>query len=91
MHHQVDINKLRQEYSDSLNGWSEHLSKVQECFANVITKSWQKNRYIVRNLPFAPDQAVICPPHSLLNLAPNQQHRSDYATGVWEGSSAEPI
>jgi Branched-chain amino acid aminotransferase/4-amino-4-deoxychorismate lyase len=33
----------------------------------------------------------MCPPHSLLNLAPNQQHRADYATGVWEGSSAEAV
>ena len=44
-----------------------------------------------RNLPFAPEKMVMCPPHSMLNFAPNQQHRSDYATGAWEGSSAEPM
>ncbi len=86
-----DINLWRAEYKESLQGWHEEINKVQLHFADVIKKSWQKTKYIARNLPFVPDKMVICPPHSVLNLAPNQQHRSDYATGSWEGSSAEPI
>jgi branched-subunit amino acid aminotransferase/4-amino-4-deoxychorismate lyase len=84
------VNRLRDEYRDSLKNWQESPQKIQAFFADTIKDSWRKNRYVARNLPFAPDRAVICPPHSLLNFAPNQQHRTDYATGVWEGSSAEP-
>jgi branched-subunit amino acid aminotransferase/4-amino-4-deoxychorismate lyase len=81
----------RAEYYESLKDWHEEINKVQLHYADVIQKSWQKTKYIARNLPFAPDKMVICPPHSVLNLAPNQQHRADYATGTWEGSSAEPM
>ncbi len=91
MGNNFDLSALRKEYYDSLANWQEYSQAVQYHFASVIEHSWPKNRYIVRNLPFAPDQAVICPAHSLLNFAPNQQHRADYATGVWEGSSAEPL
>jgi branched-subunit amino acid aminotransferase/4-amino-4-deoxychorismate lyase len=86
-----NLKLFREEYFNSLKGWHEEINKVQLHFAGVIQKSWQKTKYIARNLPFAPDKMVICPPHSILNLAPNQQHRADYATGIWEGSSAEPI
>ncbi|CAL7964012.1 conserved hypothetical protein [Gammaproteobacteria bacterium] len=85
------LNLWRAEYYESLKGWHEDINKVQLHFANVIQKSWQKTKYVARNVPFAPDKMVMCPPHSALNLAPNQQHRSDYATGAWEGSSAEPM
>jgi branched-subunit amino acid aminotransferase/4-amino-4-deoxychorismate lyase len=86
-----NLNSWRAEYRDSLNGWHEENSRVQNHFAGVINKSWQKTKYVARNLPHAPDKMVICPPHSMLNFTPNQQHRSDYATGAWEGSSAEPM
>jgi hypothetical protein len=85
------LNSWRAEYKDSLKEWHEEINPVQEHFAEVIKKSWQKTKYIARNLPFNQEKMVICPPHSILNLAPNQQHRSDYATGAWEGSSAEPV
>jgi len=85
------LNLWRAEYYESLKGWHEDINKVQLHFADVIQKSWQKTKYVARNVPFAPNKMVICPPHSALNLAPNQQHRSDYATGAWEGSSAEPM
>lgn len=87
----LDLNSWRAQYYESLKDWHEEINKVQLHFADVIKKSWQKTKYIARNVPFAPDKMVICPPHSALNLAPNQQHRSDYATGAWEGSSAEPM
>lgn len=83
------LQALRKEYQKSLQGWQEPLSKSQAHFATVIEKSWQKNRYVGRNLPWSPEKVVICPSYSLLNFAPNQQHRIDYATGAWEGSSAE--
>ena len=86
-----EIQQWRAEYSNSLGGWHEEVNKVQLHFADLIKSSWQKTKYVVRNLPFEPDKMVICPPHSALNLAPNQQHRTDYATGAWEGSSAEPM
>ena len=86
-----DLELWRNEYRESLGGWHEEINKVQLHFAEVIKNSWQKAKYVARNLPFAPDKMVICPPHSALNLAPNQQHRTDYATGAWEGSSAEPM
>ena len=85
------INSWRAGYYESLKGWHEEINKVQMHFADVIKKSWQKTKYVARNVPFAPDKMVICPPYSALNLAPNQQHRSDYATGSWEGSSAETM
>lgn len=87
----TDLKNLRAEYRESLKDWQEATGKIQSHFATVISKSWQKSRYVARNLPFAPEQAVICPPHSLLNFAPNQQHRIDYGAGVFEGSSAEPM
>ena len=86
-----DLNLWREEYKESLKGWHEEINRVQLHFADVVQKNWQKSKYIARNLPYAPDKMVICPPYSALNLAPNQQHRADYATGSWEGSSAEPI
>lgn len=86
-----DLMDLRKEYIDSLNGWSEEINPVQKHFASVVEKSWKNTKYIARNLPFAPEKVVMCPPHSILNFAPNQQHRADYATGAWEGSSAEPV
>ncbi|HBS52252.1 MAG TPA: hypothetical protein DEA62_04660 [Coxiellaceae bacterium] len=85
-----NIENWRTEYKESLTGWHEEVNKVQSHFDDVVQKSWQKTKYIARNLPFAPEKVVMCPPHSILNFAPNQQHRIDYATGVWEGSSAEP-
>lgn len=88
-HSNQNLDSWRAEYYESLKGWHEEVSKVQAHFADVIKQSWPKAKYIVRNLSFAPDKIVMCPPHSALNLAPNQQHRADYATGVWEGSSAE--
>lgn len=84
-----NIEAWRQEYRESLKGWHEDVNQVQLHYADVVNKSWQKTKYVARNLPFAPEKVVMCPPHSVLNLAPNQQHRSDYATGAWEGSSAE--
>lgn len=86
-----NIQNWRNEYCGALGNWQETPNKVQDHFADLIDKGWQKTKYIARNLPFAPEKAVMCPPHSILNLAPNQQHRSDYATGSWEGSSAEPV
>lgn len=86
-----DLKIWRNEYTESLKDWHEDINKVQQHFAEIIKTSWQKTKYIARNVPFAPDKMVICPPHSMLNLAPNQQHRTDYATGAWEGSSAEPM
>ena len=86
-----DIMALRQEYKDSLNGWHEDYNSVKKHFSGLIDKSWQKTKYVARNLPFAPDKVTMCPPHSILNMAPNQQHRADYATGAWEGSSAEAV
>ena len=85
-----NIENWRTEYKKSLTDWHEEVTKVQSHFGDVIQKSWQRTKYIARNLPFAPEKVVMCPPHSVLNFAPNQQHRTDYATGVWEGSSAEP-
>ncbi|MBU0744845.1 MAG: aminotransferase class IV [Gammaproteobacteria bacterium] len=86
-----NIANWRQEYRDSLTGWHEDVNKVQTHYADLVGKSWQKTKYVARNLPFAPEKVVMCPPHSILNLAPNQQHRADYATGAWEGSSAEAV
>lgn len=86
-----NLHLWRDEYKESLQGWHEEINRVQLHFAEVIEKSWQKVKYVGRNLPFAPDKMVMCPPYSALNLAPNQQHRADYATGSWEGSSAEPV
>ena len=85
-----NIENWRTEFKKSLTDWHEEVTKVQSHFGDVIQKSWQRTKYIARNLPFAPEKVVMCPPHSVLNFAPNQQHRTDYATGVWEGSSAEP-
>lgn len=85
------IKALRKEYIGSLSGWKEEVTELHSHYGDLIQKSWQKNRYIARNLPFSPGKIAMCPPHSILNFAPNQQHRSDYATGSWEGSSAEPI
>lgn len=85
------INTWREEYRESLKNWHETLNPVQLHYAEVIKKNWQGTKYIARNLPFAPDKLVVCPPYSALNIAPNQQHRGDYATGLFEGSSAEPV
>jgi branched-subunit amino acid aminotransferase/4-amino-4-deoxychorismate lyase len=85
-----DLQLWRDEYLNALQGWNEEINKTQLHFADIIKKSWQQTKYVVRNLPSAPDKIIMCPPHSALNLAPNQQHRTDYATGAWEGSSAEP-
>ncbi|MDR1057447.1 MAG: hypothetical protein LBL17_02630 [Coxiellaceae bacterium] len=86
-----NLKSLRDEYLEALRDWDENVNKVQLHYANVIAKSWQGTKYIARNLPFAPEKIVICPPNSILNFAPNQQHRIDYATSAWEGSSAEAI
>jgi len=86
-----DVIALRQEYQDSLDGWHEDFNPVKKHFSDLVGKSWQKTKYVARNLPFAPDKVTMCPPHSILNMAPNQQHRADYATGAWEGSSAEAV
>ena len=86
-----NIENWRDEYCGSLKDWQEPANQLQSHFADLVGNNWQKTKYIARNLPFAPEKAIMCPPHSLLNLAPNQQHRTDYATGCWEGSSAEPI
>lgn len=85
----INLEKLRSEYQESLQDWREEINKVQLHYKSVVQKCWQKTKYVARNLPYASDKVVMCPPHSLLNLAPNQQHRADYATGAWEGSSAE--
>lgn len=86
-----ELKNLRNEYVESLQGWHEDVSKIQLHYADVIAKSWQKTKYVARNLPFTSEKVVMCPPHSILNFAPNQQHRIDYATGSWEGSSAEAV
>lgn len=78
------------EYCNTLQGWQEKINELQLHFANVIEENWHKTKYITRNLPFAPKKMIMCPPHSILNFAPNQQHRIDYGTGVIEGLSAEP-
>jgi len=85
------VQELRKEYVESLQGWKETLNPVQEHFAQVTKKHWHGTKYISRNLPFQGEKLVICPPYSALNMAANQQHRTDYATGIFEGSSAEPI
>ncbi len=86
-----NIESWREEYKTSLQGWREDVSAVHLHYKELVKKSWQKTKYVTRNLPFAPEKMVMCPPHSVLNFAPNQQHRSDYATGAWEGSSAEAM
>lgn len=82
---------IRQDYQASLRGWQEEMNSVKEWYKKTIEQSWQQAKYVVRNVPFAPDKLVVCPPHSAMNMAPNQQHRVDYATGIFEGSSAEPV
>jgi hypothetical protein len=86
-----NIENWRGEYCNVLNDWYEDVNMIQSHYKNVVQKSWQKTKYVTRNLPFAPQKLVMCPPHSILNFAPNQQHRADYATGAWEGSSAEAV
>ena len=87
----TNIKSWRAEYANSLENWHEEVGVVQQHFAECIAKNWPKNKYIARNLPFAQEQIVMCPPHSILNFAPNQQHRIDYGTGIIEGLSAEPV
>ncbi|MCK9583277.1 MAG: hypothetical protein M0Q46_06675, partial [Endomicrobiales bacterium] len=90
MLNEKNTKNLRQEFKDSLSTWHEAINPAQLHYADVIKKSWKNTTYVVRNLPFAPEKLVVCPPHSILNMAPNQQHRTDYASGVFEGLSAEP-
>jgi branched-subunit amino acid aminotransferase/4-amino-4-deoxychorismate lyase len=85
-----DINKWREEYLSVLKGWNEHHNEVKEHYRGLTTKSWEGARYVLRNLPFTQEQLIFCPPYSILNMAPCQQHRIDYGTGSFEGSSAEP-
>lgn len=85
------ISQWRNEYLNSIKDWHETLNPVQLHYADVIKQNWHGTKYIARNLPFAENQLVICPPYSVLNMAANQQHRGDYATGLFEGSSAEPV
>lgn len=66
------------------------MNPIKKHWGEKVTESWQQTRYVVRNSSTAPDKLLICPPHSDLNMAPNQQHRGDYGTGLFEGSSAEP-
>lgn len=91
MNDNQDFKSWRAECQETLKNWQEDVNPVQLHYKKVIERSWQKSKYVARNLPFAPDQVVMCPPHSILNFSPNQQHRADYATGVWEGSSAEAM
>jgi branched-subunit amino acid aminotransferase/4-amino-4-deoxychorismate lyase len=88
--HDQQINAWREEYLTSLKDWKETINPLQLHYASEIKKHWHRTKYVARNLPFEPEKMVICPPHSALNVAPNQQHRGDYATGLFEGSSAEP-
>jgi len=90
MAEQLQIDQWREQYRSALSGWQETLSPVQRAYGDLIGQSWDQARYVSRLHPLYPDQMVICPPHSLLNMAPNQQHRGDYGTGIFEGSSAEP-
>lgn len=86
----AELQALRSGYYDNLKNWHEELGLLQQHFRKITAKYWERCRYVIRNLPWDPSEIVACPPASLLNAAPNQQHRTDYATSVWEGSSAEP-
>ncbi len=86
----TQLQDWRAQYLNGLNSWSETTSQVQQTFRQIITTGWDRARYVARLNPLDPAQMVVCPPTSLLNMAPNQQHRGDYATGIFEGSSAEP-
>lgn len=77
-------------YMQPLRGWTEQFGPIQQHYGDIIKASWPGAAYVVRNSPFAADKMVFCPPNSTLNLAPNQQHRVDYGTGVIEGLCAEP-
>ena len=81
---------LRAEYCSNLENWHEEFGPLERHFKGITDRYWERCRYVVRNLPWNPQKIIACPPASLLNFAPNQQHRTDYATSVWEGSSAEP-
>ena len=89
--HEKNIINWRNGYKEVLANWSESINPVQKHYGELIKNSWQRAKYISRNLPFAQEKLVICPPNSILNMAPNQQHRGDYGTGSFEGSSVEPV
>ncbi|OIP95153.1 hypothetical protein AUK40_06300 [Candidatus Wirthbacteria bacterium CG2_30_54_11] len=88
---QQQVAAWHEQYKTSLSGWTETIDAAKVRYAELIKNSWARSKYVVRNSPVAPDQMVICPPHSSLNQAPNQQHRGDYGTGIFEGGSAEPV
>ena len=85
------VKSWQEQYKTSLTGWKESLDDAKIGYADLVKKSWARSKYVVRTSPVAPGQMVMCPPHSSLNQAPNQQHRGDYGTGIFEGSSAEPV
>jgi len=84
------INQWRACYLGELKNWQEMLSPVQQKQGEIIRQNWDLSRYVARISPLDSRTMIFCPPHSLLNMAPNQQHRGDYGTGIFEGSSAEP-
>ncbi|HNT30119.1 MAG TPA: hypothetical protein PKL83_04175, partial [bacterium] len=86
-----DIAAWRAGYEKQLAGWTENYTSVNEHFGNLIRKSWAKTAYVARVSHFNPAEMLICPPHSALNMGPTQEHRDDYGTGLFEGSSAEPV